>query len=102
MHPLIIARFALAINLLDVAKNELHFEDFRDDVNLSSLLSSHATKPCTSPVQVHPFLLLLLYEVVQLERKVQLGPIQLLKNNSALSTVPVKRILSLHTMNTIK
>lgn len=52
MHPLIISRFALAVTFLDMPKSELHFEDFRDDVNLSSLLSSHATKRCTSLVQV--------------------------------------------------
>lgn len=54
-------KICLAVKFLDVAKSELHFEDFRDDVNLSSLLSSHATKPCTSLDQVHHFLLLLLY-----------------------------------------
>lgn len=52
MHPLIISRFALAVKIFDVTKSELHFEGFRDDVNLSSLLSSHVPKPCTSLLQV--------------------------------------------------
>lgn len=89
MHPLIISRFALAVKFLDVAKSKLHFEDFRDDVNLSSLLSSHATKPCTSLVQVL-FAPAPVWKSPTGRESMQLGPIQLLKNVSALRTVPVK------------
>lgn len=61
MHPLIIPRFALAVNF-QTWQSELHFEGFGDVVNLSSLLSSPVTKPCA--------LLLLLEGEVQKEGKV--------------------------------
>lgn len=87
MHPLIISRFALAVKFLDVAKSELHFEGFRDDVNLSSLLSSCATKLCTSLAQV---LFAPAGRSPAGRHSMQLGPTQLLKNSSALSTLPVE------------